>query len=100
MDHKTLLPIYGLKKGIPVHSGSRFQRWTISLSGYNLDIHFCHTTVFDQADVLSRFVCNHQKPGVDTVIAAASIEADVRLRISDAIRGIPVTIADIQRDTY
>ncbi|BHF62749.1 hypothetical protein SprV_0200573500 [Sparganum proliferum] len=51
---------------------------------------------FGQADVLSRLISNQQEPGEDTVIAAISIEDDVRHQLSDAIRGIPVTAADIR----
>nr|VZI26827.1 unnamed protein product [Spirometra erinaceieuropaei] len=40
-----------------------------------------------------------QEPEEDTVIAAISIEDGVRRQLSDAIRGIPVTAADIRRAT-
>nr|VZI29405.1 unnamed protein product [Spirometra erinaceieuropaei] len=43
--------------------------------------------------------CSHQEPEEDTVIAANSIEDDVRRQLPDAIRGIPVTAADIRRAT-
>nr|VZI12977.1 unnamed protein product [Spirometra erinaceieuropaei] len=43
--------------------------------------------------------CNQQEPEEDTVIAAISIEDGVRRQLSDAIRGIPVTAADIRRAT-
>nr|VZI26483.1 unnamed protein product [Spirometra erinaceieuropaei] len=42
---------------------------------------------------------NQQEPEEDTVIAAISIEDGVRLQLSDVIRGIPVTAADIRRAT-
>ncbi|BHF81926.1 hypothetical protein SprV_0802506100 [Sparganum proliferum] len=98
-DHKTLLSIFGSKKGIPVYSASRLQRWATILLGYDFDIRYCRTTDFGQADALSRLISNQQEPEEDTVIAAISIEDDVRRQLSDAIRGIPVNAADIRHAT-
>nr|VZI45520.1 unnamed protein product [Spirometra erinaceieuropaei] len=98
-DHKPLLSIFGLKKGIPVYSASRLQRWATILLGYDFDIRYCRTTDFGQADALSRLISNQQESEEDTVIAAISIEDDVRRQLSDAIRGIPVTAADIRHVT-
>nr|VZH93120.1 unnamed protein product [Spirometra erinaceieuropaei] len=86
-------------KGIPVYSASRLQRWATILLGYDFDIRYCRTTDFGQADALSRLISNQQEPEEDTVIAAISIEDGVRRQLSDAIRGIPVTAADIRRAT-
>nr|VZI15666.1 unnamed protein product [Spirometra erinaceieuropaei] len=98
-DHKPLLSIFGSKKGILVYSVSRLQRWATILLGYDFDICYCRTTDFGQADALSRLISNQQEPEEDTVIAANSIEDDVRRQLSDAIRGIPVTAADIRHAT-
>nr|VZI51040.1 unnamed protein product [Spirometra erinaceieuropaei] len=98
-DHKPLLSIFGSKKGIPVYSASRLQRWATILLGYDFDIRYCRTTDFGQADALSRLISNQQEPEEDTVIVAISIEDDVRRQLSDAIRGIPVTAADIRHAT-
>ncbi|BHF81903.1 hypothetical protein SprV_0802503800 [Sparganum proliferum] len=54
---------------------------------------------FGQTDAPSRLISNQQEPEEDTVIAAISIEDDARRPLSDAIRGIPVTAADIRRAT-
>nr|VZH94510.1 unnamed protein product [Spirometra erinaceieuropaei] len=97
-DHKPLLSILG---------------WATILLGYDFDIRYCRTTDFGQADALSRLISNQQEPEEDTVIAAISIEDGVRRpviaaisiedgvrrQLSDAIRGIPVTAADIRRAT-
>ncbi|BHF77080.1 hypothetical protein SprV_0502018200 [Sparganum proliferum] len=98
-DHKPLLSIFDSRKGIPVYSAGRPQRWATILLGYDFDIRYCRTTDSGQADALSRLICNQQEPGEDTVIAAISIEDDVRRQLSDAIRGIPVTAADIRHAT-
>ncbi|BHF57618.1 hypothetical protein SprV_0100056000 [Sparganum proliferum] len=86
-------------KGISVYSAGRLQRWATILLGYDFDIRYCRTTDFGQADALSRLISNQQEPEEDTVIAAISIEDDVRRQLSDAIRGIPVTAADIRHAT-
>ncbi|BHF65973.1 hypothetical protein SprV_0200898700 [Sparganum proliferum] len=49
--------------------------------------------------VVAADASNHGEPEEDTVIAAISIEDDVRCQLSDAIRGIPVTAADIRYAT-
>nr|VZI48759.1 unnamed protein product [Spirometra erinaceieuropaei] len=97
--HKPLLTILGSKKDIPVYLASRIQRWATILLGYDFDIRYCRTTDFGQADALSCLISNQQEPEEDTVIAAISIEDDVRRQLSDAIRGSPVTAVDIRRVT-
>ncbi|BHF76984.1 hypothetical protein SprV_0502008500 [Sparganum proliferum] len=77
-DYKPLLSIFGSKKGIPAYSASRLQRWATILLRYDFNIRYCHTTDFGQADALSRLICNQQEPEEYTVIAAISIEDDVR----------------------
>ncbi|EPB70866.1 hypothetical protein ANCCEY_10039 [Ancylostoma ceylanicum] len=37
-DHKPLLPIFGCKKGVPVYSANRLQRWATALLNYNFTI--------------------------------------------------------------
>nr|VZI03784.1 unnamed protein product [Spirometra erinaceieuropaei] len=70
-----------------------------SYLGYDFDIRYCRTTDFGQTDALSRLISNQQEPEEDTVIAVISIEDDVRRQLSDAIRGRPVTAADIRHAT-
>ena len=45
-DHKTLLSIFGSKKGIPVYSASRLQRWAIIPLGYDFSIQYRRTTTY------------------------------------------------------
>nr|VZH97721.1 unnamed protein product [Spirometra erinaceieuropaei] len=98
-DHEPMLSIFGSKKRIPVYSANRLQRCATIPLGCDLDIRYCHTTEFGQADALLRLISNQQELEEDTVIAAISIEDDVRRQLSDAIRGIPVTAADIRHAT-
>nr|VZI00490.1 unnamed protein product [Spirometra erinaceieuropaei] len=95
-DNKPLLSIFGSKKGIPVYLPSRLRRCATILLGYDFDIRYCCTTDFGQVESPSRLIRNHREPEEDTVIVAISIEDDVRRQLSDAIRGIPVTAADIR----
>ena len=54
-DHKLLTTIFGPKKGIPVLTASRLQRWAIQLSSYQFDIKYRATGKHQNADTLSRF---------------------------------------------
>ena len=53
-DHKPLLTIFGLKKGIPVMAANRLQRWAIILAAYTYDIQYKPTAKHGNADTLSR----------------------------------------------
>ncbi|BHF76013.1 hypothetical protein SprV_0501911100 [Sparganum proliferum] len=73
-----------------------FSDGAIIFPGCDVAIRYCRTTDFGQAGVLTRLICNHQEAGEDTVIAAVSIEDDMRRQPSNAIRGIPVAAAAIR----
>ncbi|EYC40917.1 hypothetical protein Y032_0589g363 [Ancylostoma ceylanicum] len=49
-DHKPLLAILGSKKGVPVYSANRLQRWATTLLNYNFTIAYVNTKDFGQAD--------------------------------------------------
>ncbi|BHF83684.1 hypothetical protein SprV_0902682800 [Sparganum proliferum] len=69
-------------------------------SNYGVGAVISHTFPdFGQADALTRLISNQQEPEGGAVIAAISIEDDVRRQLSDALQGIPVTAADIRRAT-
>ena len=53
-DHKPLMAILGPKKGIPLLSAARLQRWALLLAAYNYDIEFKPTQSHGNADGLSR----------------------------------------------
>ncbi|CAH8612563.1 unnamed protein product [Schistosoma rodhaini] len=76
-DHKPLLPIFGSKKGIPVYTANRLQRWTTMLLGYDFTTKYKSTSDFVHADALSRLIRNHKLENEDTVIASISVEEDV-----------------------
>ena len=94
-DHKPLLSIFGAKKGIPVHSANRLQRWVITLLAYDFQIKFTSTLEFGHADVLSRLISNQTKQEEDYVIAITSIEVDSEYivtykQIQQATRECPI----------
>ncbi|XP_029142978.1 uncharacterized protein K02A2.6-like, partial [Protobothrops mucrosquamatus] len=98
-DHKPLLAIFGSKKGIPVYTANRLQRWALILLGYDFEIRYQSTTSFGQADALSRLIgSQHQEPE-ETVIAAISTEPDVNFIVADALRSMPVTADEVREAT-
>lgn len=54
-DHKPLTTIFGPKKGIPVLTAYRLQRWAKQLAAYQFDIKYRTTGKHQNADTLSRF---------------------------------------------
>ncbi|MFH4976831.1 hypothetical protein AB6A40_003540 [Gnathostoma spinigerum] len=94
-DHQPLVAVFGSKKGIPVYTANRLQRWATMLLGYNFVIEYRSTTKFGCADALSRLISGHVLPEEDVVIA--SVDADVRRDLLDSVRHLPVT-AEMIRD--
>lgn len=86
-DHKPLLSIFGSKKGIPVHTANRLQRYALTLLQYDFKIEFKKTESFGYADVLSRLIGEHSKPDEDYVIASLQIEEDIRNIQSEVLSG-------------
>ncbi|XP_055632607.1 uncharacterized protein K02A2.6-like [Toxorhynchites rutilus septentrionalis] len=50
-DHKPLVSIFGSKKGIPLHTANRLQRWALILLNYDFDIRYVSTNEFGCADI-------------------------------------------------
>uniref|UniRef100_A0A5S6QGC4 RNA-directed DNA polymerase n=1 Tax=Trichuris muris TaxID=70415 RepID=A0A5S6QGC4_TRIMR len=96
-DHQPLLSIFGCKKGIPVHSANRLQRWAIILLAYDFSIRYRSSTHFGCADSLSRLLSNRQPSNEDAVIA--SVDADVQRVFIDAVSALPMTAETIRAET-
>ncbi|XP_055714375.1 uncharacterized protein K02A2.6-like [Phlebotomus papatasi] len=90
-DHKPLLSIFGSKKGIPLHSANRLQRWALTLLSYTFDIKFISTSSFGHADVLSRLINTHSKPDEEFIIACTELERDVATALDNGIHRLPLT---------
>ncbi|CAH8676807.1 unnamed protein product [Schistosoma haematobium] len=98
-DHKPLLSIFGSKKGIPVYTANRLQRWATMLLGYDFVIKYKSTSDFGHADALSRLISNHKLENEDTVIASISVEEDVSRMLFNSTQILPVTAARIAEHT-
>ena len=96
-DHKPLLTIFGSKKGIPVYSANRLQRWGLVLMGYDFNIEYQKTTEFGQADGLSRLLEKKNIQTDDVVIA--QIELEIQAEMGNVIHHLPVTAEEISRLT-
>lgn len=59
-DHKPFMTIFGHKKGIPVYTANRLQRWALQLLAYDFEIEYVQTSEFSHADVLPRLINKHQ----------------------------------------
>ncbi|XP_062538518.1 uncharacterized protein K02A2.6-like [Armigeres subalbatus] len=90
-DHQPLLRIFGQKKGIPVHTANRLQRWALTLLCYNFDIEYVSTTQFGYADVLSRLINGYVKSEEDFIIASIQLEDEIEIPLQEAISSLPVT---------
>ncbi|XP_055699110.1 uncharacterized protein K02A2.6-like [Phlebotomus papatasi] len=99
-DHKPLLAIFGSKKGIPIHTANRLQRWALILLAYEFTLEFVPTDKFGAADILSRLIQQHPRP-TDEDFVVASVESDGidDSIIQDVVRNIPVTFRMIQNST-
>ncbi|XP_055714246.1 uncharacterized protein K02A2.6-like [Phlebotomus papatasi] len=99
-DHKPLVSIFGSKKGIPIHTANRLQRWALILLGYDFTIKYTSTTSFGHADVLSRLISNHKHSDDDVIIAGIQLEESFdEMVLTDATSPLPVNFRMIQSAT-
>lgn len=85
-DHKQLLAIFKWKKGIPVHTANRLQRWATTLR-YDFTIKYQSTTDLGQAEELLRLIGSQSKMPEDTFVANIKVEKDVHRVLDDVIDG-------------
>ena len=98
-DHKLLISIFGSKKGIPVYTANRSQRWATTLLDYNFSIKYQSGSKIGQADALSRLISSNQKAPEDIVIAAISVEPEVISGLVSTVRALSVTSEMIKEAT-
>ena len=77
-DHKPLLTIFGLQKGLPTHTANRLQRWSTILLNYNFKMEYLPSNKFGHVDGLSRQISKYQEPLEDTVIASPQPEGELK----------------------
>lgn len=80
-----------LKKGIPVYTANRLQRWALILLAYDFEIKYTNTKEFGHADVLSRLISDHEKPSDEYIVASVSIEEDIRRDLDSAVSTLTVS---------
>ncbi|XP_062714269.1 uncharacterized protein K02A2.6-like [Aedes albopictus] len=98
-DHKPLLSIFGSKKGIPVHTANRLQRWALIMLNYDFDIQYVSTNEFGCADMLSRLIDRSLRPEEDYIIAAVSLEEDMASILNTTIEAVPVSFPALRDAT-
>ena len=92
-DHKPLLTIFHPQKGIPEIAASRLQRWAVTLSAYDYEVHFQPSTNYGNADALSRLPLDQDQDWVDD---AEEIVCTVETQQLDEL---PVTDKEIRKAT-
>lgn len=98
-DHKPLLAIFGSKKGIPVFTANRLQRWAVILLSYNFNIRFINTESFSYVDFLSRLINNESKLDQEFIVASIKLEKQIFEVVKSNLNTIPVTYKQISK-TY
>ncbi|XP_055522568.1 uncharacterized protein K02A2.6-like [Wyeomyia smithii] len=98
-DHQPLLRIFGSKKGIPVYTANRLQRWALSLLSYDFSIEYAQTDKFGNADILSRLINQHTKPDEDVIIACTTLEEDLRSVAIDSSNQLPLSFSMVEKAT-
>ncbi|XP_062703979.1 uncharacterized protein K02A2.6-like [Aedes albopictus] len=98
-DHQPLLKVFGSKKGVPLHTANRLQRWALSLLGFDFNVEYIATDNFGYADVLSRLISNHQKPEEEYVIATVNLEGDVSASLEECFTSLPVNFKMVRAAT-
>ncbi|XP_058817794.1 uncharacterized protein K02A2.6-like [Topomyia yanbarensis] len=98
-DHKPLVAVFGSKKGIPIHTTNRLQRWAIVLLSYDFEIKHISTQEFGYADILSRLIDPRAKPDEDFVIASVQMEDDISATVDAALNTLPITFKHLQAAT-
>ncbi|XP_053691563.1 uncharacterized protein K02A2.6-like [Sabethes cyaneus] len=98
-DHAPLLRIFGSKKGIPVYTANRLQRWALTLLMYDFVIEYVSTDKFGHADILSRLINHHARPEEDYVIAAVTLENDINSVAFDSFTILPLNFKEVLQST-
>lgn len=89
-DCKVLVSIFNPKKGIPMTTAARMQRYALFLAGYDYDISYRKTSEHSNADGLSRFPLptKRKQTSEEKVVFYASL-----------LDSFPVTFTEIAKST-
>ena len=89
IDHKSLITIFGSKKGLPIYTANRLLRWGTILLNYNFKIKYLQSKQISHADWLSRLVPKYSEPFEDTIIAALRTDCEIKNMIANTIKELP-----------
>lgn len=89
-DHKPLLSIFGSKKGIPIYTANRLQRWATNLLAYNFNIQYINTDSFAYVYFLSRLINQHVSNTDEIIIASLHLEHQILQIINSNLQTFPV----------
>ncbi|XP_062864461.1 uncharacterized protein K02A2.6-like [Trichomycterus rosablanca] len=92
-DHQPLISIFNPRKGIPVMSATRLQRWALFLGAHSYDIEFKGTKQHSNADGLSHLPLLTTEEEKTTALDPADVFH------TTLVEQLPVTSAEIQRET-
>ncbi|XP_035917100.1 uncharacterized protein K02A2.6-like isoform X1 [Anopheles stephensi] len=98
-DHKPLLRIFGSKKGIPVYTANRLQRFALALQLYDFEIEYIPTDKFGNADLLSRLISKHAKPEQEYMIASIELEEAVNHVAIHSLKVFPIHFEEVAAAT-
>ena len=97
-DLKPLLTIFGPKKGLPVYTANRLQKWGTILLNYNFKREYFPLKKICHADGLSRMVARHREPLEDSVIASLRTDEEIKNILCNTIRELPMTLHEIKHE--
>ncbi|XP_030621125.1 uncharacterized protein K02A2.6-like [Chanos chanos] len=92
-DHQPLVSIFNPRKGIPVMSATRLQRWALYLGAHSYDIEFKGTRQHSNADGLSRLPLSTTEEEKTSSLDPAEVFHTA------VVDQLPVTNTEIQRQT-
>ncbi|XP_041786375.1 uncharacterized protein K02A2.6-like isoform X2 [Anopheles merus] len=98
-DHRPLLQIFGSKKGIPVYTANRLQRFALTLQLYDFDIDYVRTDHFGDADLLSRLIKKRTQPEEEYIVASIELEKDIRSVAVSSLCTLPLNFRDVANAT-
>ena len=96
-DHRPLLAIFGSKKGIPIHTANRLQRWATMLLNYSFKMEFLLSKEITHVGGLSRLIPKNTEPLEETVIALLRSEIDVKYVLFNTVKKkLPIMLEEIK----
>ncbi|XP_052895692.1 uncharacterized protein K02A2.6-like [Anopheles moucheti] len=98
-DHRPLLQIFGSKKGIPVYTANRLQRFALTLQLYDFEMEYIPTDKFGNADLLSRLISRCEKPEPEYIIASIELEEVVSCVAIESLKSFPIHFREVATAT-